>query len=81
MRNLIKILQVNENGAIAQVGAAEITFAINNNNIVEIVRIPPPRECFVSLHLQKIAKEIVKKRTNEEKERIKTNYLQHKLPL
>lgn len=82
MEKLIKILHISKERAEAFVGPARITFSMNgDNNVVNVVQIPSPRECHVPNHLMRAAKEIIKKRIVEERERQKIKALQTKLPL
>ncbi|HEY4521884.1 MAG TPA: hypothetical protein VJH05_01955 [Candidatus Paceibacterota bacterium] len=51
MSKLVKVIQVLEKTVIMQVSAATITFGIYNNEVVDVVRMPPPRECYVPQNL------------------------------
>jgi hypothetical protein len=60
MSKLIKVLSVRENSVDMQVAAAFITFALNGENVVDIARMPPPRECHVPENLMWDAKKQAK---------------------
>lgn len=57
---MIKILNIRENAVDMQVASAQITFALRGNNIVDIVRIPPPHECYVPQNIMWEAKKQAK---------------------
>jgi len=60
MSKIIQVLQTYENRVVMQVAGATITFGLFGEKVVDLVCVPPARECFIPQNLMWEAKKQAK---------------------